>query len=434
MSQMFYNVLWLFFAYSFLGWVLETAWAAVRERKYVDRSLLYGPICILYGVAGVFITGTLEELSGNWFFMILFSAIYATVIEWIAGHLLERFTHTRWWDYSAHWGNLDGYISLPTSLLWGVLGTVAVEWIMPVVGAFGRLLPTWLSHLLLWALLIIFVLDCIATLLTLAGTVHYLPRVENLGNRLAAFSVRLGSWLLRRTERRIQRAHPKAVFERKERKKTTVFAEGCGFYKLFWLFLIGAFLGDIVETIFCRITAGVWMSRSSVVWGPFSFVWGFALALASLMLYRYRNRSDSFLFLAGTLLGGAYEYFCSVFTELVFGVVFWDYSHIPFNLGGRVNLLYCFFWGIAAVVWIRLCYPKLSALIEKLPMKLGKLLTAFLALFMVCNATVSVLALARQQGRVQGLAPQNAVEEYLDEHFDDARLAQIYPNAVRTEE
>lgn len=75
------------------------------------------------------------------------------------------------------------------------------------------------------------------------------------------------------------------------------------------------------------------MSRSSVVWGPFSIVWGLAIALVTAMLYKYRNRSDGFLFLAGTFLGGAYEYFCSVFTEMVFGTVFWDYSEIPFNLG-----------------------------------------------------------------------------------------------------
>ena len=68
------------------------------------------------------------------------------------------------------------------------------------------------------------------------------------------------------------------------------------------------------------------------------------------MLYQYRDRSDSFIFIFGTVLGGAYEYICSVVLELVFGTVFWDYSKIPFNLGGRINLLYCFFWGIAAVV------------------------------------------------------------------------------------
>lgn len=119
--------------------------------------------------------------------------------------------------------------------------------------------------------------------------------------------------------------------------------------------------------------------------GPFSIVWGLAIAIATKMLYNYRERSDGFLFVLGTVLGGAYEYLCSVFTELVFGVVFWDYSDIPFNLGGRINLLYCFFWGIAAVIWLKKCYPRLSNLIERLPMKVGKGLTWCLVLFMVCN-------------------------------------------------
>ena len=75
------------------------------------------------------------------------------------------------------------------------------------------------------------------------------------------------------------------------------------------------------------------MSRSSVVWGPFSVVWGLGVAGATLLLYRYKDKSDSFIFLAGTFLGGSLlNIYCSVFSELVFGKVFWDYSNIPFNL------------------------------------------------------------------------------------------------------
>ena len=51
----------------------------------------------------------------------------------------------------------------------------------------------------------------------------------------------------------------------------------------------------MTETLFCRVTAGVWMSRSSVVWGPFSIVWGLAIAAVTALLYRYRKSSDSFL-------------------------------------------------------------------------------------------------------------------------------------------
>jgi len=129
----------------------------------------------------------------------------------------------------------------------------------------------------------------------------------------------------------------------KPKVKPAVFAAGCSFYKLASLFFIGAFLGDITETVFCLITTGRLMSRSSVVYGPFSIVWGLGCALLTAVLYRIRDKSDSYIFVAGTLLGGAYEYICSVFTELVFGTVFWDYSGFRFNLGGRINLLYCFF-------------------------------------------------------------------------------------------
>jgi len=45
-----YELLWLFFAYSFLGWVLETAAAAVRQKKFVNRGVINGPFCIIYGI------------------------------------------------------------------------------------------------------------------------------------------------------------------------------------------------------------------------------------------------------------------------------------------------------------------------------------------------------------------------------------------------
>ena len=92
--------------------------------------------------------------------------------------------------------------------------------------------------------------------------------------------------------------------------------------------------------------------------GPFSLVWGLAIVLATVLLYKDRDKPDRHIFFVGTILGGAYEYICSVFTEIVFGKIFWDYSKIPFNLGGRINLLFCLFWGFAAVVWIKILYLK----------------------------------------------------------------------------
>lgn len=429
----FYSFLFLFFAYSFLGWVGEVLYTAVTRRRYQDRGVLSGPLCILYGIGAHLISFALRDLSNDsWFFLAVFSAVYATVIEWVAGHILERTSHTRWWDYSDMPFNLDGYVCLGASALWGVLGVVAVKWGNPLLLALYGLLPHRLIAIILWAALVIFAIDAVGTLLAMLGLRYRWAAGAEIENRLANFTVNTGMALLGWVEQRMNKAHPALTFRRQRRAKSTTFAEGCSPYKIILLFFIGAFLGDITETIFCRITAGYWMSRSSVVWGPFSIVWGLAIAAVTQLLYRYKDRPASWLFVAGTLLGGAYEYLCSVFTEVVFGTVFWDYSAIPFNLGGRINLLYCFFWGFAAVAWFRGLYPILARWIAKIPPRPGKAVVWLLIAFMSVNMAVSGLALARYSARAAGEPADAAWEQYMDAHYGDDVMERIYPYAKMT--
>lgn len=425
-----YEMIWLFLAYSFLGWCLEVTAVAVRQRRYQDRGVLHGPLCLVYGVTGCLVTVALRELTGGWFFLFLFSALYATVVEWIAGHLLEHTSGARWWDYSDRRWNLDGYICLSASVVWGALGLAAAKWLAPLLLRCYRLLPAGAAHLLTLIAAGVLAADLLGTALTLGGLRYQLPPLEDVNNRLANLTLRLGLWIFDGTERRMRAKAPEIVLLRPRREKSTVFAAGCSFYKIFLLFVIGAFLGDITETIFCRITAGYWMSRSSLVWGPFSIVWGLAIALVTQVLYRYKDRSAFWLFGMGTLLGGAYEYLCSVFTELVFGAVFWDYSALPFNLGGRINLLYCFFWGLAAVAWFKVLFPPLDRAIEKLPRRGGAVLTWCLVVFMSANMLVSSAALIRYDARLEGAAAVSSLDVLLDEHFDNARMQRVYPKLV----
>ena len=426
----FYQLLYLFFAYSFLGWVGEVVVTAVRKHRYQDWGVLNGPLCILYGIGGLIISFTLGELQQGWFFLFGLGAIYATVIEWVAGHILERTSGTRWWDYSDQPVNLDGYICLGASILWGALSVILIKWGNPLLLTLFGLVPATIRIIVLWVLFVIFVIDAFGTVMAMLGLRYRWPPAEMVENRLANLTLRAGLWILDRVERRMAKAHPALTFEHKKREKAAVFAQGCSPYKIILLFIIGSLLGDITETIFCRITAGYWMSRSSLVWGPFSVVWGMAIALVTVLLYRYKDKPASWLFVVGTLLGGAYEYLCSVASEVVFGAVFWDYSHIPFNLGGRINLLYCFFWGFAAVAWFKLFYPPISRAIERIPRTFGKVLTWALCLFMVVDMAVSALALIRYNARIEGVPAQSSLAVYLDEHYDDARMQKVYPKAV----
>lgn len=432
--------LWLFLVYSFLGWVLETAAGTIKKKRFTNRGFTTGPFCGVYGTAAVLMAAALQELRGNPVFLFLGCAAVATAVEWITGKTLERLNRKKWWDYSEKRWNFDGYICLSYSVLWGILGFVAVRWGDDFFIWLYHALPGFAAKTVTFAAAAVVFCDTAASL----ATVRYVRQrslrvlktagestpVRKFQYRTAVLTRRLGKAIEAGVERRMEKAYP-LIFEAAEQiTKRKVFAEGCGFYKLFWLFLIGAVLGDLVETVFCRLTAGVWMSRSSLVWGPFSIVWGLAIATATALLYKDREKPDRHIFFIGTVLGGAYEYVCSVFTELVFGTVFWDYSEIPFNLGGRINLLYCFFWGIAAVIWIKGLYPFFSGWIEKIPVLWGYILTWVLVVFMASNIVVSSMALIRYDRRSEGMQADNVIEKLLDEHFDDERMERIYPNAL----
>ncbi len=431
-SGMVYQLLWLFMVYSFLGWVSETGIAIIKNKKLLNRGVLSGPLCIIYGIAAILMTVGFNDLKEAWFFLFLGCMSVGTVIQWITGHLLERTSYSKWWDYSKHKGNLDGYICIRYSVLWGLLGLLGLKYLNPLLISIFKLLPFTLIKITLWILIVLVVIDVTGSYMVAAGIQERFPRVEEVNSRLRKVTIRLRNRITGWISKRMERAYPDRQKHPKRAVKEKVFAKGCSFYKLVVLFFIGAFLGDITETIFCRLTSGVWMSRSSVVWGPFSIVWGLAIVLATELLHNYQNRSDGFIFLFGTVLGGAYEYLCSVFTELVFGQVFWDYSEIPFNLGGRINLLYCFFWGIAAVVWLKKLYPLLSGNIEKIPMKIGKIVSWLLILFMICNIGMSGLALMRYSERGSGIPAESEAAEWLDEHYSDEVMARIYPNAKAT--
>ena len=437
MSYTFYELCWFYFIYSFIGWCGEVCAAVIKKKKFINRGFVSGPFCPIYGAGAVAFAVFLPELKGNPFFLFLGGMILASFIEFATGALLEKLFHKKWWDYSGIRFNFEGYICIRYSLLWGGFALLLTYVATPALSILTGMIPGLAGAVILWLLAAFLALDTVGTTLAIRGMQKKVEQLAQLTEGMEQVSRLLENAITKRIARRMEKAFPAISPEvlKKDvipREKPEVFAKGCSFYKLFCLFFIGAFLGDITETVFCLITTGRLMSRSSVVYGPFSIVWGLGCALLTAVLYRIRNKSDSYIFAAGTLLGGAYEYICSVFTELVFGTVFWDYSGFRFNLGGRINLLYCFFWGIAAVVWMKLLYPKLSGWIEKLPIRTGTIFCNILILFMAVNCLISALALARY-GERQAAGEQeksgSALEEFLDERFDDGRMERIYPNA-----
>lgn len=204
------------------------------------------------------------------------------------------------------------------------------------------------------------------------------------------------------------------------------FASGLNFYKLVWIFFIGSFLGVVCEVLFCLLIDHRFESRQGVIYGPFNPVYGVGVVLITLCLYWLRNKRDFWTFLCGSILGAVSEYVCSWFQETFIGTVSWDYSDMWGNINGRTCLLYAGIWGFLAMLWMKFLYPLFSKLIEAIPNKIGYPLTWILLIAMLVNILISSLAVNRMTARYQGVEPQNAVDEFLDDAYPDEYLIKIY--------
>lgn len=212
------------------------------------------------------------------------------------------------------------------------------------------------------------------------------------------------------------------------------FAHGLNFYKLFWMFFICCFLGVVIETVFCLVTTGQLMQRTGLVWGPFNLIYGIGAVLLTICLRPLIGKSDRWIFIGGAVLGGAFEYLCSWLQEKILGTVSWDYSEYRFNLNGRINLLYCLFWGVLALVWIKEIYPRLNGWIERHVSRIyGVTLSWILVVFILLNTAVSGMAVFRQAQRYDGIPATSGWQQLMDEKYPDEKLAKIYPSMVRTE-
>ena len=213
-----------------------------------------------------------------------------------------------------------------------------------------------------------------------------------------------------------------------EEQQSRHFARGINLYKLLLVCFVGSFAGVVVEMLWCLITNGYVESRAGLVYGPFNLLYGAGAVVLTVALYRYRNRGYLLSFLGGMVVGSVVEYVCSWGQEALFGSRSWDYSGMPFNLNGRICLIYSVFWGVLGVLWIKDLYPRMAKWILKVPNKAGKILTWCLTAFLVVNAVVTCVAVARWSQRVQGEPASGAFWSFVDERFPDERMERIFAN------
>ena len=135
---------WSFFFYSFVGFLLERAFARLTGAKLqVRKGFLLLPLCPVYGLAMVLFLAVTPPGVWGWWGLVLRGLILCTLTEYAVHLFYDRVFHVRFWDYERVFANVWGRVCLPFSLLWGVLSAFAFLWIQPLVETWAAAMPRW---------------------------------------------------------------------------------------------------------------------------------------------------------------------------------------------------------------------------------------------------------------------------------------------------
>lgn len=465
--QFLLDLLWYFVIFSFFGWVASSFRSLLLEKKFSNNGFLTSPFCPMYGFSAVICYTALKPFENSKLILFIGSTLILSALMVVVGVLVEKTLKFKPWDFSSSKFSIGNYITFPYALFLGLLGMLLVGLIIPVLRTAVEAIPFWVSLILVLCFCGIIAIDYIFSMIT---TIRLLRRIAKLKNSSELMDKGATEVEIQELEenynrlftenilrKRLAHAYPDLthmayvkqinakieeikqdnmkeytqIFESKDDKP---FAYGFCFTKLFYLFVIGSFIGTILETIWAFCVDGHFEMRVGMVYGPFIPVYGGGACFLTAALYKLYKLNDTLVFVISAFVGAGFEYFCSWLQEQMFGTVSWDYSDTPFNLDGRTNLMYALIWGFLGLVWVRYLYPWTAKLIEKIPKRAGAIITTFLIVFMAFNGFMSVTATARWTQRTEGVPASNSFEEYLDEKFDNEKMEFLFPGMKKAAE
>ena len=197
-------------------------------------------------------------------------------------------------------------------------------------------------------------------------------------------------------------------------------------YAILWNFFIYAFLGWCMEVSFAALTSGKFVNRGFLN-GPVCPIYGFGAVIVLSCLEPLKN-NWLLLFVGSIILTSLLELVTGFVLEKLFHQRWWDYSDMPFNIGGYICLLFSILWGFACLFVVKILHPSILFLVHLIPHTIGVVLLAVMAVIMVVDIIATVKTISGINHRLSQIdelaakikAASNEFGENLADHVLDA--------------
>ena len=152
----------LFFFYSAGGWLLESIYCSIGEKRIINRGFLTGPLCPIYGTAALVMTILIyNPFKDRPLIIFLLGIVLCDIVEYLTSYIMEKLFSARWWDYTYEFLNIKGRICLKHTLYWGIISVAFVRVLHPAVeNLYAKINGEYLIYILI-AVLAVFTLDVI---------------------------------------------------------------------------------------------------------------------------------------------------------------------------------------------------------------------------------------------------------------------------------
>lgn len=203
----------------------------------------------------------------------------------------------------------------------------------------------------------------------------------------------------------------------------------CPLSALVLSFAFYGFCGWVWESTVCAMLNHGRFANSGFLLGPCCPIYGVGGIACWLLLRGIPDASSQFV--AAALVCSLIEYSVGVLLEKTTGARFWDYSHLPFNLHGRICLYWACAFGLGALCICRLVEPALLGLLGHLPVLIVRLAAFAVAVAMAVDALCSLASwrrLSDQLERVRADLADRINESLAD--ASDSMLERIPDSAI----